>query len=536
MKTFKIITFCMLGLATLAVTSCGDADEEMTSYSLARNLSPINLDTKNVSETTASITWTESAGATSYNLEVFADDSLTFNGNPEQTITGITPDQIPVNLKGLQFDTKYSVRVQAVTSGNDSRTSTWNGVYFKTSPKQFMKNPKPADIADRSVIISWDIEEGFDVTTIVIGNVTHEITAEEKAAGRATVGGLEPETTYTAYLYYNGKQCGNRSFTTIADLAGAVLVHDTDDLKDLLENASGGEVFALYGGKYLLNVNEEGQTGAVKVGKSITIKGIYPTDQPVIKGRFELNDGAGLTLSQVVVDGTENATTDQIFNYKTDGASYQALDIENCEITGQTDCKGILYLNVAATVESITINNSIVHGIECNGGDFIDSRKGLPKQVTLTNSTFYNVAKSRDFLRIDDASGSFAGQNGPVIKIDKCTFYNVGNGAANYRLLYARFAGNKITFTNNLVVGTNNKRGFTNQKSTDPTPTLLNNHYWNCQNLTSAGDGADATITWFDENGIIADPQFADADKADFTLGADAAARKNEAGDPRWRK
>ncbi|MBQ9637094.1 MAG: fibronectin type III domain-containing protein [Prevotella sp.] len=526
----------MLGTAMLAVTSCGDADEEITSYTLARNLSPINLDTKNVSETTATISWTQSAGATSYNLEVFADDSLRFDGSPAQTITGITPEQIPVSLSGLFFDTQYSVRVQAVTEGNDSRTSTWNGVYFKTSAKQFMKNPKPADIADRSVTISWETEDGFDVSTIIIGNITHEITAEEKAAGKATVEGLDPETTYTAYLYYNGKQCGNRSFTTIADLAGAVLVHDTDNLKDIIENASGGEVFALYGGEYLLNVNEEGKTGAVKVGKSITIKGIYPTDQPVLKGRFELNDGAGLTLSQVVVDGTENATTDQIFNFKTDGASYRALDIENSVITGQKDCKGILYLNVTSTVENIIINNSIVYGIECNGGDFIDSRKGLPKQVTLTKSTFYNVATSRDFLRIDDASGSFEGQNGPDIKIDQCTFYNVGGGAANYRLLYARFAGNKITFTSNLVVGTNYKRGFTNQKSTDPTPTLQNNHYWNCQNLTSAGDGADATITWFDENGIIDNPQFADADKADFTLGADAAARKNEAGDPRWRK
>ena len=536
MKHIKIITFCMLGVATMAVSSCGDADEEITSISLARNLSPINLDTKNVSETTASILWTESAGATSYNLEVFADDSLTFNGTAEQTINGITSDQIPVNLKNLQFDTQYSVRVQAITEGNDKRTSTWNGVYFKTSAKQFMKNPKPADIADRSVTITWEVEDGFDVSTIVIGNITHEITAEEKAAGHATVEGLEPETSYTAYLYYNGKQCGSRSFTTIADLEGAVLAHDSDDLKKLIEAAEGGEVFALYGGEYQLNLNDDGQTGAAKVSKNITIKGIYPTDQPVIKGRFELNDGAALSLSQVVIDGTDNSTTDQIFNFKTADANYGPLDIQNCEILGRADGKGILYLNVKATVERITLNNCLVHGIECSGGDFIDSRAGLPRQVDLTNTTFYGVAKSRDFLRIDDASGNFSGEAGPQVKVDHCTFYNVGNGAANYRLLYVRFAGNKITFTNNVVVGTNNKRGFTNQKSTDQEPTLQNNFYWNCQNLTSAGDGADATITWFDENGTISDPQFADADNADFTLGADAAARKNEAGDPRWRK
>ena len=85
-------------------------------------------------------------------------------------------------------------------------------------------------------------------------------------------------------------------------------------------------------------------------------------------------------------------------------------------------------------------------------------------------------------------------------------------------------------------MGTNNKRGFTNQKSTDPEPTLSNNFYFNCENLTSPGAGADATISWFDENGTIADPGFANADNADFTLNPDGAAAKAKAGDPRWIK
>ena len=548
MKSFKIFTVCMLGLASAALTSCSDQMDEITSYVLGRNLSPINLEATGVGETNASIRWTASANATSYNLQIFEDDSLSYAmaGTPVKNLSGIKPEQIPVAIEGLFFDTQYTVYVQAITDGNESRTSKWNGAYFKTNTKQFLKNPKPADIADRSVTLKWEVEPGFDVSTIVVGNVTHEITAEEKEAGQATVTGLTPETTYTAYLYYNGKQCGNRTFTTIADLAGAILVHEEDDFKAMIEEAQGGEVFALYGGTYRLNATYDDvtgdliSTGAVKVLKTITIKGIYPTDQPVIKGRFELYDGAGLSLSQVIISGLANGTTDQIFNYKFDaagaGTTFEPLDIQNCEIVGLTDCKGLVYLNVEGIVESINVNNCIIHGIECNGGDFIDSRKGLPKQINLTNSTFYTVATSRDFIRVDDASASFAGAEGPVVTVDHCTLYNVGAGAANYRLLYVRFVGNELIFSNNIVVGTTYKRGFTNQSKSDPEPTLQNNYYFKCENLTSAGAGADATIVWFDTEGTIGDPGFKNADDADFTLNVDGAAYKGKAGDPRWIK
>ena len=535
MKQYKIITLCMMVLAA-ALTSCGDVDDEISSLLLNRNLSPINLTAKNVGETTADIQWTASEHATSYNLEIFADDSLTFAGSPLKTITGI--ETTAINVTGLLFDTQYSVRVQAVTAGDDSRTSKWNGAYFRTGAKQFLKNPKPAEIADRSVILKWEVEEGFDVTTIVVGPVTHTITPEEKEAGQATIEGLTPETTYTAYLYYNGKQCGNRTFTTIADLEGAILVHEGDNLKQVIEaeETPDGATLALYGGVYEINVNDDGQTGAAKVNKSLTIKGIYPTDQPIVKGRFELYAGSALSISQCVIDGTDNSTTDQIFNYKDADMNYGKLNVENCEIVGRTDGKGLVYLNVASTVEAIAFNNCIVHGIECSGGDFIDSRPGLPKVISLTNSTFYHVALARDFIRVDDASGNFAGQDGPKVTIDRCTFYDVGSGAANYRLYYVRFANNKFTFTNNVVAGFNNKRGFTNQSSSDQEPMLQNNYYYNCQNLTSAGDGADATIVWFDTEGkVLSSSPFANPDNADFKVTNDDLI-KYEVGDPRWRK
>lgn len=520
----------MLGLATAAITSCSDQSEEITSYQLGRNLSPINVEANSVGETEATIRWEASAHATSYNLEIFADDSLTFAGSPAKTITGVT--NTSAKISGLLFDTQYSVRVQAITDNDASRTSTWQGVYFKTSSKQFLKSPKPAEIADRSVILTWEVEEGFDVTTAVVGSITHTITAEEKAAGQCTVEGLSPETTYTAYLYYNGKQCGNRNFTTIADLNGAILIHPGDDLKAAIEEAENGATIALYGGTYYMNQNEEGAAGAVKVSSSISIKGIYPTDQPILKGRFELHNGAGLNVSQVVIDGSENASGDQTFNYKEAGLNYGALNVQ--DVTIMNFVKGICYGNVTATIESITLNNCIVGNVECDGGDFFDIRKSYAKTVTFSKSTFYNIAQKRDFIRYDDASGDYT-DAAPVITVDQCTIDNCLNETDSKRLLYVRFVGNSIKWTNNLV--TNTKAVYTNQSKTS-TPEYSNNYYFGCSNanlFAASNPDADPKTYWSgDVNGKNGeDPKYADAANGNFTIG-NSNVSKLKVGDPRW--
>ncbi len=533
MKKLKIFTICALGLTTAVLTSCKEQGEEILSYTLNRNLSPVGLEANNVGETTADIRWTESAGATSYNIQVFADDSLSYNmeGTPAFTKTGVT--EIPYAISGLFYDTKYTVYVQAVTEGNEGRTSKWNGAYFRTSAKQFLKNPKPADIADRSVILTWEVEEGYDVSTIVIGNITHEITAEEKESCKATITGLEPETAYTAYLYYNGKQCGNRNFTTIADLEGAILVHEGDDLADIIATAEANSVLAVFPGTYLLNENDEGMTGAAKVNNTISIKGVYPTAQPVIKGRFELYAGAGLSISQVVLDGADNATTDQTFNYKEANIDYAALDVQSVEIKNYG--KGICYGNMEKSIiEAITFNNCLIHDIVCDGGDFFDIRKNYVKKVTFTKSTIYNCAQTRDFIRYDDASGNYT-DGAPVIKVDQCTIDNCLNGADAKRLLYVRFVGNQIEWTNNIV--SNTKAVYTNQSKTS-TPTYTNNHYFNCSNanlFAPSNTEADPKVYWNgDVNGKNdADPKYKDAAKGDFTIGNEDVA-KLKVGDPRW--
>ena len=532
----------MLGALCLSIASCSEPDDEITSYTLKRNLSPTDFGAKSVTQSTAELNWTLSAHATSYTVEVFADDSLTFVGTPVQTIPDIK--ESPYTLTGLDFDTPYSVRIKAITANDDSRTSTWNEAYFRTSAKQFMKTPKPEDIADRSVTISWNNDEGIVVSTIIIGTITHDVTDEENAACKALVDGLTPETEYTAIMYSNGKQCGKRTFTTIADLNGAILIHEGDDVKQAIEDAEDGAVIAFYGGSYFLSPSntkdeETGEIlstagGALKVTKNLTLKGIYPTDRPILKGRFEMYAGAGMNISQVIIDGSENASGDQTFNYK-DATDYKALVLNNVEI--KNFVKGICYGNVVGTIDSITFDACIIHDIECDGGDFFDIRKNYVKKVEFLNSTIYNCAHKRDFIRYDDGSSSYS-EVAPEIIVDHCTINNVLNDSKEKRLLYVRMANNSITWKNNIVANT--KAVYANQSKTN-TPTYENNYYFNCEsaNLFAASNPeADPKTYWNgDVNGKNgADPKFTlNAETGIYTIGNEDV-KKLEVGDPRGYK
>ena len=249
-----------------------------------------------------------------------------------------------------------------------------------------------------------------------------------------------------------------------------------------------------------------------------TIKGIY----------FQIFGGASLEFANITLDG-EGGSGDQAFNYKEDG-NYGRLYIHDAEIKNYA--KGFFYINVAAVIDNITIDKCLIHNIECSGGDLFDSRSGGYNTFNLTNSTIYNSAASRDFIRMDDASSKVTAN--PVITVDHCTLYDVGNGGANYRLLYVRFAGNVINWTNNVVANTNNKRGFSNQTST-AIPTFRNNFYFNTLNLLSLAAGNEEKVQFFDEEGtdVAANP-FKDAANADFTI-IDEKIKDKEAGDPRWR-
>lgn len=532
----NILKACVVGLGLLSIVSCDDPMDELTSLVYDRVFSPVDLEARDPQETSVRLQWTPSQGARDYTIQLFEDDSLSFSGEPDVTLT---TGETSVLITGLVYDTQYSARVMANDSVDADRNSKWSEIAFRTEPEQNLDGLENENIADRSVTMSWPAEIEMDSIAVCLytsgtdgATVTSRyLTADEIAAGRATVEGLQPETGYRVRVYLNGKERGTRTFTTIADLEGAILVHDTDDLGAMLEAAQDGDVFALYGGTHRIAGDTEADAGTATISASITIKGIYPTDIPVINGNFDIENGASLSASQIIFDGSHMDASDnpQAFNYRTAGVEYDSLDIQDCTIKNYG--KGVMYLNVASIINRVTFNNCIVDSVECNGGDLFDSRTGLIREFNLTNSTICHSATGRDFIRMDNASSSFSGEAGPVITVDHCTIDGVANSSSR-RLLYVRYTGNTITWTNNLVSNMPEcGRGFSDNSATY-VPDFRNNNYWNTLNLTEAAS-ATSTARFFDTSGYTYDPQYRNPDEGDFTIQNEDVSTR-QIGDPRW--
>lgn len=537
MKLNKYI--CLLGLATMTLTTaCEDQSELITSVNYDRLFAPINLEARVTNQINVRLTWTPVNGATSYDLEIYQNanqstediednDSklLTYDGTPVKTITGITNDEIPYTVTKLESETKFTARILA--RGEGITESNWSGVEFKTDAEQILKEVDPNELEAKKVTLRWPAGEVADRIVLTPGDIEHKITAEEIAAGAAVITDLVPETAYKAKLLRaDGKTRGTVSFETLIDLGGATPVYPEDDFIKMINEAEDGTIFAFFPGEYKAPIVEN-VISKIEINKNIEIKAVRPNDRPILNTSFQIMNGASLALKQIILDGT-GTDGSQAFDYK-DATTYGALVIDDCEIRNYK--KGFYYVNVKAEIAEITINNCLIHNIECDGGDLFDCRSGYIKKLNLTNSTVWNSCKERDFIRYDNTSANFPGA-APVITIDHCTIDGVCKGSR--RLFYVRFKGNSITFTNNSVSNMPDcKRGFSDSGDTG-TPTFGNNNYFNTINLTKLGD-SDKTLKIFDTEGTELDPGYKDVAKGDFTVSNEDMIYK-KIGDPRWIK
>ena len=537
MKIINNISKYLLGLAIIvSVSSCSDQMDEITSLILDRNYAPVELTAKVVNKTNVKLTW-EKSNADSYVIEVFKDDSLTFTGTPVVTISGIHATDIPYTVSSLEGETKYSFRVKAITKDDSSRDSKWSTAYAETDAENiFSTVNQESDITANSVTLKWPA--GQTATSIVATPdetssakttrevptstvITHTITADEIAAGKATISGLKAETSYTIKLFNGTKTRGTVKVKTAIDLGGATLVKADSDLKTCIDNAKDGDVLALMPGTYAISTDD----GNMALSKSISLKSVRSYNKAIIQGGFQLNDGAGLTLTNLVLDGNNNATIKYVADYKTTG-KFGDLTIEGCEVKGYTG--GVYYASVAAEVTNLTINNNIIHDNK-SGVDFMDTRAGAIHNLTFTNNTVYgNVC--RNFFRDNNKPTSFTGIT-PFIKIDHNTFD--GLGSVDKGVLYIRYPGTTIEFTNNIV---SNSAGLFCKFSTTTTINFKGNNYYNAPNFVEATDDkTNAGITIYDNTGTSYNPSYTDYANHDFTVKSEDL-KATKTGDPRWIK
>lgn len=507
-----------------ALTSCSDPDD-IQDLVLDRVLSPTGITARVSQGQNIIVKWNEMTGASSYELEAYVDNNDYDNNTPviKENITA-TID----TLKGLIGETDYYIRVRSIDANDETRNSKWVEVMKTTNPEQNMNKVKTGDIQGTAVKVTW--KPGIEVDKIICSpssagstaeTVSNQLTADDIATGTATITGLVPETPYKITLKLGEKTRGYASVTTNIDFSDAVVISPSDDWVSAIQNASPGSKIALAPGTY------DNEGAVLTISSDVKIGAQNSADQPVVKACFKLANKASVLLYQLVLDGTESVKN-SFMEYT--GGEYGNLTIKGCEVKNYV-AKSFIYVN-NSVVDEITIDNCLIHHVDTDGGqDFIDSRGGGWNSLSITNSTFYECAPTRDIIRCDKfASGVSASVE---TFINNCTFYNVCNKNADKRLLYVRAEGNSNIFKNNVVVNFNGKKGFSDQSATG-TPTFGNNYYFNCKNLKELAEGNTTVINIFDKKGTVLDANpFLDPDNGDFTI-TDEELQSYQFGDPRW--
>lgn len=520
-KNFKdIIAYSLMSLALLS--GCKDDDlVPNTTLHTDRAFSATGLSATVINKVNVRLTWNKVANASSYVVEIF--DNAAFTGIPVKTVNNVLITQLPYTVTGLAGNVQHAVRVKSI-SADGAEDSKWITATFKTDPEQILNPVNLGDITATSVKVTWPANETVTKLVFSPGNVTYNLTAADIAAGSATVSGLTAETLYTAAISNNTIQRGSTTFTTAVDVSSFTQVTTDAELLAAL-GASGPVKIALHPGKYTL-------TADITANKNITIVGTSAVNKPVInRAVFKMAANAGLTLNNVKLDGNQVSNANHLIIYNEAlSTAYGEVSILNSEIYNYQ--KGLMYINVKALVQSVTIENNIFRDINVTGAAFVDMRAGFAKTFTMKNNTLYNFTTSdgqRDLFRIDNYTADFTAETNNKLIITNNTFYNVMNYTGT-RYLYNRLTTLSNYFNKNIV--SNSDAYYTNQSATVITE-MLNNNYSNAANFyesatTSAKNDAVS-------NGYTKlSPGFTNAATGNFTI-SNIDLKTNGVGDARWR-
>jgi hypothetical protein len=515
MKTNYFFKSILLILAmSFSISSCVDDEALIEELDVNREFAPVGLEVFIRNQTTVELNWTKSELVNNYLIEYSENEDF----SSIALAVNITADQLPFQ-QILDSETLYYIRVKAISS-RGLQDSKYAMITAATLTEQIFLPIQPGDVLATEATLRWIPNSAVTQILLSPDDIVRDITPEEKIAGLAVISGLIGETFYTAQLLNNTSVRGVLSFTTGIDIGTGILVTPSDDLFQMIADANSGDILVLEGGDYTA------QTGNITINKSLTIRGLQSFNKPVLKVNFSIVAGATeVNLIDLDLTGDTPAQLLDFIRY-TEAGNYNALNVIGCNIHDYD--RSFIAGNVTdAIINTVIVDNCIVTNVLTNGGDFIDFRNSDALNVEVTNSTFNNCAPGRDFFRIDAAGTSNNSGLTVNVLLDSCTLYGVSN--TEDRILYIRFLSNAITVRNNLFAATT--AYYSNQSSTSPATTFLNNNYFNAPGFS------DSTKTLYDATDTFTtlDPGFANAAGGDFTI-SNQSLIDNNVGDPRWRQ
>ena len=516
MKRNKLFGIMAITLSITTMSACDSKlTQEIAELHLDRALSPTNVVAQVVERTNVRLNWNKVYNASSYTVEFY--DNPAGTGNAVKRIENIQLEELPYTVTGLDGETEYLVKVQAL--GEQINESKWSSATFITGTEQILRAVDPNEITSSSALLRWPA--GLPATSVEItpGNRSIPVTAQNIAEGAILIEGLGSDITYTARLINGSKTRGTISFTTMLG-DNVTKIGPSEDFVSTLSTLQDGDIIALEPGEYIINED-------IEINKTISIQGYRPADKPILKGLvLKVKAGAGLTIKDVIMDGTGNSSQNQSIFYDEDlNTAYGELSIENSEFRNYV--KGLLYVNKKVRISKVTYSNNLIYNIECSGGDFIDFRNGIADELYFRNNTVYNSALARDLFRMDaGGSTNFPGITSKIY-IEQNTFHKILDGNSR-RMLYIRLASHQIYFNKNIV---SESLGLhSNQPATTITQ-MQQNNYFNSANYTSSTASNAKNDTG---NFTLLNPQFTNSNGGNFTIG-NLDLKLNEIGAARWR-
>lgn len=431
MKSIKNIlgTASMMALA-LSATSCTDGNDWDVDGSLSR-LFGLNGDkiTVETAETSATVTFSaftsKAVSSPEYYVFEVSKDSL-YEGVENANIIKFGEDKSltssPVVLSGLDGDSKYYMRVKAMSS--TSNESKWvyykDGSSFKTKAEQIFNNVEATDLFEDHVNLSWT--PGADVTHITYANTndaeniqTINLTDEEKAAGKYTLGGLNPTSTYTITIYKNDVKRGQLQVTTPAAMPAAnykySLSSDVTVISQTLIEEIAEKAKAAAG-----NETNYSATIGIPAGAKVALYGTNDTDGG--KTNVTIPDGMSVTFFGLAGGETPTVTLDKNFDI---AGSHAFIKFQNVKLE-ENGAGYFINQSKACTVSEFTLEDCEVSNIKNSFFRFQKSDAKSVGKLTLKNSIFTNLCAGYGFINIDAGSGAGHLDN---VKIDGCTFNSI---------------------------------------------------------------------------------------------------------------
>lgn len=531
--------FLLIGCAMILFASCTKEWEAELSGDAPRIFRPVIKGPLSAPGNYIELNWQQSEETAKFKVELSIDTFKTIAETKEVV------DTTGTIIEDLLWEQLYQVRVTALhpsDAAKNSRPADFGEVKTPRFPT-IVENSAAGDIGITSVLFKWR-NEGEPVSAIKVVQIDTITAGETELAtvalsvsdidnGFKLIEDLTASSKYRIELYSNAVFRGANTYITKEALTGEILDLQNQDpsivnLSDVVRDAAAGTTILLKkGATYEI-------TSSLSFAKSVTLRsGIDPLVEDKAKlylvGISNFNITAGSNIGLIAfVDleiYTDNRAGKYVFN-PNNGGNVDELRFNNCFIH---DVRGVARFRGGMTIGHLVIENSVVYKVDGYGIITVDDATTSINNLTIQNSTFY------DILTFVTSKNNLGGK----LSVAGCTFYDAVTSGRNF----IDFGGNTLKANDDIEV-TNNIFGRAKASTTTPITYDIYGVYAGGR-IVSGGNYGTSDFAWREANNRAnvstilytktSEDIFEDPANGNFKIKDNGFPGKDKAGDPRWR-